>query len=211
MALVRRSLTTPSRLYHKSGVGSFSKANFDIFSHFDYLWLCIASNFQQSLILFYRTGKGFKKNMERKVKSTSASAKTAAVVKKGAPLSHGVGRRKKAVARVFLRRGNGKITVNGKDYTNYFDTELMRLDAATPLRVVPVAMSYDFDVNVNGGGLYAQAGAVKLGISRAFVAMDEDLRVTLRQSRLLTVDSRVKERKKYGQKAARRKFQFAKR
>lgn len=143
--------------------------------------------------------------MEKKAKSTGSA------VKKGLPLSHGVGRRKKAVARVFARRGNGKIVVNGKDYTNYFDTELMRLDAATPMRVVSASSNYDFEVNVLGGGLYAQAGAVKLGISRALVAMDESLRAAMRQSRLLTVDSRVKERKKYGQKSARAKFQFVKR
>lgn len=143
--------------------------------------------------------------MEKKVKSTSSAAK------KGLPLSHGVGRRKSAVARVFMRRGSGNIVVNGKDYKNYFDTDVTRLDASTPMRVVPVASSYDFEVNVAGGGLYAQAGAVKLGIARAFVVMDESLRPTLRQNRLLTVDSRLKERKKYGQKAARRKFQFVKR
>lgn len=143
--------------------------------------------------------------MERKVKSAAPA------VKKGLPLSHGVGRRKKAVARVFMRRGNGKIVVNGKDYASYFDTEVMRLDAATPMRVVPASTNYDFEVNVTGGGLYAQAGATKLGISRAFVEMDENLRAVLRQMRLLTVDSRVKERKKYGQKSARAKFQFVKR
>lgn len=143
--------------------------------------------------------------MEKKVNSTGSA------VKKGLPLSHAVGRRKKAVARVFMRRGNGQIIVNGKDYATYFDTEVMRLDAATPMRVVPAAVNYDFEVNVNGGGLYAQAGATKLGISRAFVAMDEELRPVLRQTRLLTVDSRGKERKKYGQKSARAKFQFVKR
>lgn len=131
--------------------------------------------------------------------------------KKSSPVAHGVGRRKKAIARVWLRRGNGKIEVNGKEFKSYFDTEFARLDASTPLRVIPMAGSYDVVANVNGGGLNAQADAVSLATARALVSLDEAVRAQLRKFSLLTCDSRVKERKKYGQKAARRKFQFVKR
>jgi len=127
------------------------------------------------------------------------------------PLVHTVGRRKTAIARVFFRRGTGKIVVNGESYVNYFNTDIMRLDASIPFRVCPVGSHYDVSATVNGGGIGAQAGAVRLGISRALVELHEETRPTLRQFGLLTVDSRRKERKKYGQKAARRKFQFVKR
>lgn len=126
-------------------------------------------------------------------------------------LGHGVGRRKSSVARVWLRRGSGKMVINGRDYTAYFDTDVTRTAATIPVRVVPHAASYDAEVNVVGGGLCAQADAVKLALARAFLAFNEDLKPLLRQYGLLTVDARVKERKKYGQKAARRKFQFVKR
>lgn len=128
-----------------------------------------------------------------------------------APMAHGVGRRKSSVARVWLRNGKGAILVNGKDFKEYFDTEITRLKASTPFRVLPAQMVYDVEVNVIGGGLCSQADAIKLGIARAMVEVDETLRPALRQHDLLTVDSRLKERKKYGQKAARRKFQFVKR
>lgn len=140
-----------------------------------------------------------------KVAKSASSA-----VKSQAPLSRGVGRRKSAVARVWLRRGNGKITVNGKDFTSYFDTDITRLDASVPFRVVP-GSSYNVEANVQGGGLPAQADALSLATARAMVLLDESLRTTLRKHDLLTCDSRLKERKKYGQKAARRKFQFVKR
>ena len=127
------------------------------------------------------------------------------------PVAHGVGRRKSSIARVWLRRGNGAIRVNGKDAANYFETEINRLAVRVPFNVCPAGANYDVDVNVNGGGLTSQAGAVQLGIARALLEVDEALRSVLRENNLLTVDSRVKERKKYGQKAARRKFQFVKR
>lgn len=140
------------------------------------------------------------------------NAKTAKTHVSKAPVSHGVGRRKAAVARVYLRaRGKGNILVNGKTYTEYFPTELSRKAVTTPGMVYPHLAQYDVDVNVLGGGLHGQADAVKLGIARAIVAMDEQARDRLRQEGLLTVDARLKERKKYGQKAARRKFQFVKR
>ncbi len=128
-----------------------------------------------------------------------------------APLGHGVGRRKAAIARIWLKRGKGKLVVNDKDYVKYFDTEVMRLSARTPFEVYPDTAKYDFYANVKGGGLSAQADAVKLGIARALLVTNEELRPLLRKHGLLTVDSRVKERKKYGQRGARRKFQFVKR
>lgn len=129
-----------------------------------------------------------------------------------APIAHGVGRRKAAVARVWMRPGKGLLTVNGKTVETYFDTEPARLEAVLPLVVFgAAAQRYDIAADVQGGGLVAQAGAVKLGIARAIVKSHEEARSLLRSESLLTVDSRVKERKKYGQKAARAKFQFVKR
>ena len=129
----------------------------------------------------------------------------------GAPLAHGVGRRKAAIARVWLRRGKGTLIVNEKDHMKYFDTETTRKAAALPFEIYQATTKYDFDCNVQGGGISAQADAVKLGIARALLEINPDIRPLLRQAGLLTVDARVKERKKYGQKAARRKFQFVKR
>jgi len=144
--------------------------------------------------------------------STKRSPKVVTpAVKRGSPLAHGVGRRKMAIARVWLRRGNGALVVNGKDYKHYFNTDIARNDAVTACKVVPSAQSFDIEANIYGGGAISQAGALRLGIARARVAHDETLRSLLRQHDLLTVDARRKERKKYGQKAARRKFQFVKR
>lgn len=144
-------------------------------------------------------------------KAKSKVAKTAPKTKSLAPVAHGVGRRKSSVARVWLRAGKGTLTVNGKKHVDYFDTDIARMEAATPFRVLPVSMQFDIEVNVHGGGLSSQAGAVKLGIARALVEADETSRAILRHHNLLTVDARKKERKKYGQRGARRKFQFVKR
>lgn len=144
-------------------------------------------------------------------KEKTAETKVVSKSKGRSPLAHGVGRRKSSVARVWLIRGSGKIVVNGKKVDVYFDTEIDRTTAAIPFQACPVGSNYDVQVNVRGGGKTSQAGAVKLGIARAFVQQDETLRPALRKYRLLTVDSRVKERKKYGQRGARRKFQFVKR
>jgi small subunit ribosomal protein S9 len=127
------------------------------------------------------------------------------------PVAHGVGRRKTAVARVWLRRGDGQISVNGQNHMNYFDTKIAADVAATPFRVCPIGANFNVEVNVFGGGKVAQANAVKLGIARAFVEFDANAKPQLKKHGLMTVDSRKKERKKYGQKAARRKFQFVKR
>jgi small subunit ribosomal protein S9 len=143
--------------------------------------------------------------------AAAGSSATKAPEGKKSPLGHGTGRRKSAVARVWLRRGNGKLVVNGKEYTAYFDTEITRLKATTPFSVVPKATLYDAEVNVTGGGKWAQADAIKLGIARALLEIQSDLKPLLRQLGLITVDARIKERKKPGQKAARRKFQFVKR
>ncbi|KIX85717.1 30S ribosomal protein S9 [candidate division TM6 bacterium JCVI TM6SC1] len=126
-------------------------------------------------------------------------------------MSHGVGRRKSSVARVWLRRGTGNITINKRPVSEYFTTQASLLEAVMPMNAINAAQVYDIDVNVVGGGFTGQAGAVKLGIARALVQADEGLRIALREFDLLSVDSRVKERKKYGQKAARRRFQFVKR
>ncbi len=151
--------------------------------------------------------------IKAKAPAKAAKPKVVPVVapRKGAPTAHGVGRRKSSVARIWLRPGKGSILVNGKDFKEYFDTEITRLKASTPFRIAPKELAYDVEANVAGGGLCSQADAIKLGIARALVSTDELLRPLLRQHDLLTVDSRVKERKKYGQKAARRKFQFVKR
>lgn len=148
-----------------------------------------------------------------KAKATTTKTTTPKTVKARsvAPIAHGVGRRKSSVARVWLRPGKGIISVNGKDFKEYFDTEVTRLDASKPFRVMSAELNFDVQANVVGGGNCSQAGAVQLGIARALLATNEALRPMLRQHELLTVDSRVKERKKYGQKAARRKFQFVKR
>jgi small subunit ribosomal protein S9 len=127
------------------------------------------------------------------------------------PVAHGVGRRKTAVARIWLRRGDGQIRVNGLDHFTYFDTRIAADVASTPFRVCPVGAGFSVEANVCGGGKTAQADAVKLGIARAFVEFDANAKPILKKHGLMTVDARKKERKKYGQKAARRKFQFVKR
>jgi len=151
--------------------------------------------------------------MEQTKKTKIAPKKVAPKAPKvhKAPVAHGVGRRKSAVARVYLRPGKGKITVNEKDYKQYFDTDVTRLDAFKPIALVPMASGFDVDASVEGGGLHAQSGAVRLGIARALIVVDPAIKSLLRAHGLVTVDSRVKERKKYGQKAARRRFQFVKR
>ncbi len=130
---------------------------------------------------------------------------------KNTSLAHGVGRRKKSIARAWLKRGSGKMTINGKPTNEYFDTEITRLEATKPFKIISASSGYDVDINVVGGGLWGQAGAVCLGVSRAFLAADESIRAELRKHGLLTVDARIKERKKPGQPGARRKFQFVKR
>ncbi len=121
-----------------------------------------------------------------------------------------VGRRKKAVARVRLVAGDGKITINKRDIDNYFGLETLKMTVRQPLNITNTG-NYDVLVNVNGGGLTGQAGAIRHGISRALCKADPELRATLKKNGLLTRDPRMKERKKYGLKAARRAPQFSKR
>lgn len=132
-------------------------------------------------------------------------------MKKSNSQLHGVGRRKRSVARVWLKRGKGTIQVNGKKVDNYFDTDFVRDIAAASLTISGKAKEFDVKVNVCGGGMTSQANATRLGIARALLSDDESLRIIFRKHGLLTVDSRIKERKKYGQKGARAKFQFVKR
>ncbi|MCI6798129.1 MAG: 30S ribosomal protein S9 [Treponema sp.] len=123
----------------------------------------------------------------------------------------GTGRRKTATARVFLREGSGKITVNGKDVKEYFATaEQVRL-VHQPLLVTSNDNKFDILINVTGGGLNGQAAACLHGISRALLQVDQDTHTALKANGYLTRDSRMVERKKYGQKGARRRFQFSKR
>ena len=123
----------------------------------------------------------------------------------------GTGRRKTAVARVFVRNGSGKIVVNGKDVKDYFCTDAQVQTVNQPLLVTSMGNKYDILINVTGGGLNGQAAACLHGISRALVQIDEDARTALKANGYLTRDSRMVERKKYGQKGARRRFQFSKR
>jgi small subunit ribosomal protein S9 len=122
-----------------------------------------------------------------------------------------VGRRKTSVARVILVPGSGKITINDKPLERYFPLETLRSDVVRPLEVTQALGKYDLRVNVEGGGASGQAGAVRLGISRALVAVSEENRPALRGAGLMTRDPRMVERKKYGQKKARKRFQFSKR
>ena len=122
-----------------------------------------------------------------------------------------VGRRKSAVARVRLVPGEGKILVNKRDIEDYFGLETLKMTVRQPLNLVNVGGSFDVLVNVRGGGLTGQAGAIRHGISRALVEADPDSKATLKQGGFLTRDPRMKERKKYGLKKARRAPQFSKR
>jgi small subunit ribosomal protein S9 len=124
---------------------------------------------------------------------------------------YGTGRRKAAIARVFLRPGSGNFQINGKGLETYFVTEQQRVSAKRPLVLTETTASFDVVTNVQGGGVSAQADAVKMGISRALLEFNAELRKTLKSEGLLTRDARAKERKKYGQKGARKRFQFSKR
>ena len=123
----------------------------------------------------------------------------------------GTGRRKTSVARVFVREGSGKIVVNGKDVKEYFATAEQIQVVQQPLLVTSMGAKYDVLINVQGGGMNGQAAACLHGISRALVQIDPDARTSLKANGYLTRDSRMVERKKYGQKGARRRFQFSKR
>ena len=122
-----------------------------------------------------------------------------------------VGRRKKAIARVRLVPGEGKVVINRRDIDNYFGLETLKMTVRQPLTLTETAGRFDVLVNVYGGGFTGQAGAIRHGIARALIKADEDLRPAVKKAGFLTRDPRMKERKKYGLKAARRAPQFSKR
>jgi len=124
---------------------------------------------------------------------------------------YGTGRRKTSVARVFLRPGQGQITINKRTFEDYFPRESLRLIVAQPLELTETVGQLDVKVNVAGGGLSGQAGAVRHGIARALLEFNDKLRTQLKRAGFLTRDPRMKERKKYGQPGARKRFQFSKR
>ncbi len=125
--------------------------------------------------------------------------------------NHSVGRRKTSIARVWLKPGTGKITVNKQPIDKYFRRKTLELIVRQPLEHIGVVDQYDISANVSGGGWSGQAGAIKMGIARCLVAIDESNKKALREGGFLTRDSREVERKKPGQKKARKKFQFSKR
>ncbi|HEX5110217.1 MAG TPA: 30S ribosomal protein S9 [Vicinamibacterales bacterium] len=124
---------------------------------------------------------------------------------------YATGRRKTSTARVFLRPGKGTISVNHREFSNYFPTDALRTQVRRPLMLTETGDKFDVLATVAGGGVNGQAGAVRLGIARALVEFNAELRKQLKKDGLLTSDSRVKERKKYGLAGARKRFQFSKR
>ena len=139
--------------------------------------------------------------------SSEASSKTSF----GKTWFLGTGRRKESIARVFLRPGSGKFTVNGRTVDQYFPNFAWKHDATEPLKFTSLGEQVDVVVTAHGGGVGGQAGAVRMGLSRAIARFNPELRSPLRKNGFLTRDSRMKERKKYGQKGARKRFQFTKR
>jgi small subunit ribosomal protein S9 len=126
-------------------------------------------------------------------------------------VTNAVGRRKTAIARVYLKKGQGNITVNKKDYKVYFTTPILHAAVDQPLVLTNTKGQYDITVNIDGGGITGQAEALRLGIARALVEINEENRAILKPFGLLTRDPRMVERKKFGQKKARKRFQFSKR
>jgi small subunit ribosomal protein S9 len=124
---------------------------------------------------------------------------------------YGTGRRKSSTARVYLRPGGGEVQINRKPFDRYFPNETLRMIIRQPLHLTETVNKFDILVNVDGGGPAGQAGAIRHGITRALIEFNADLRPTLKQAGLITRDPRIKERKKYGQKGARKRFQFSKR
>jgi small subunit ribosomal protein S9 len=124
---------------------------------------------------------------------------------------YGTGRRKSATARVYLRAGGGDFTINRKKFDTYFPNETLRMIIRQPLQLTETVSKFDILINVRGGGPAGQAGAIRHGITRALMEYNADLRPALKKAGLITRDPRIKERKKYGQKGARKRFQFSKR
>jgi small subunit ribosomal protein S9 len=124
---------------------------------------------------------------------------------------YGTGRRKTSTARVYLRAGGGGFLINRKAFDTYFPNETLRMIIRQPLQLTETVTKFDILINVRGGGPAGQAGAIRHGITRALLEYNADLRPTLKKAGLITRDPRIKERKKYGQKGARKRFQFSKR
>lgn len=124
---------------------------------------------------------------------------------------YGTGRRKTSTARVYLRAGGGEFKINRKSFDQYFPNETLRMIIQQPLKLTETTTKFDVLINVRGGGPAGQAGAIRHGITRALMEYNADLRPALKEAGLVTRDPRIKERKKYGQKGARKRFQFSKR
>jgi small subunit ribosomal protein S9 len=124
---------------------------------------------------------------------------------------YGTGRRKTSTARVYLRAGDGAVKINRKPFEQYFPNETLRMIIRQPLQLTETTGKFDLLINVKGGGPAGQAGAIRHGITRALMEYNSDLRSALKEAGLVTRDPRIKERKKYGQKGARKRFQFSKR
>jgi small subunit ribosomal protein S9 len=126
-------------------------------------------------------------------------------------LYHAVGKRKKSIARIWMKPGKGEITINKRPIDDYIKRESDKVRILQPLQLTDTLGKYDISANVRGGGVAGQAGAIRHGISRALVDMNPDFRLPLKTAELLTRDPRMKERKKYGQPGARKRFQYSKR
>jgi len=125
--------------------------------------------------------------------------------------THAIGRRKTSVARVYVKPGKGEITINKRELSNYFSTGTLQYKVRQPLSLTGNLNNFDVTVNVEGGGITGQAEAIRLGLSRALCEINPELRITLKPEGLMTRDPRMVERKKFGQKKARKRFQFSKR
>ena len=125
--------------------------------------------------------------------------------------THAIGRRKTSIARVYLKKGKGKVLVNNRDLSNYFATAMLQYKVNQPFALTDTSGKYGVKVSVVGGGMTGQAEAIRLGISRALSILNPDFRATLKPDGLMTRDPRMVERKKFGQKKARKRFQFSKR
>lgn len=124
---------------------------------------------------------------------------------------HTIGRRKTSVARIYMKPGEGKITVNKKEFKDFFSVDVMQMVVVQPLEIAEKTNTFDIQVNVHGGGIKGQAEAVRLAITRALMVHDIELRPALKAEGLVTRDPRMVERKKYGRRKARKRFQFSKR
>jgi len=145
------------------------------------------------------------------MENTQSTSKTPKLKLDFKDSKYATGRRKRSIAKVWVKKGSGNIHVNGLTMNNYFKRPVHQIIVTRPLEISEVATSYDVKCSVKGGGLSGQAGAIILGITKALISHDESLKTNLKKDKLTTRDSRVVERKKYGHRKARRSFQFSKR